>query len=548
LDGFRQRGLDAAAAQPLPAADVQQTAAIARDAAAYLATVEDELGSLQRSLPARGEYLAGLQHHVQELAPEWLDPRRIGKDALHQRYRKLKKAFVRLVDGIDMTDEALLAETGPDETPLSDDEEEAEELLIGQSRPDPLRKTLQRLEQFAADPQGAAAKINREIQDEAVQAARREARRKAERAAVERAERAAADQAREAARQQGADVDKTERLIDEAITRVDAKQAIAAAAADIDAAVARVDVERIRAAAQWTDQELFYGLLDRLSFLLFQLSLAEARTRLELVSLVPVDMAPEEALQIARENRLDWMNARAALVDHWRQIKIRANALRSDLNVVFNGDISTTDNNPLRFRGTTGRLRVGVQFDAPLTRLVERNAYREALIEYQRARRTYYTFEDRVNQGLRITLRSLRQSQLDFELRRIGVHVAISQVDITRERLNAPPKAVVSAKPGEAAAAGASTFGPTTARDLVNAYAGLLTAQNDLVNGWVEYEADRLNLDLDLGTMQLDAAGQWVDPGPIRRGKPALPIPPEPIPAPEGIPMLDVPEPTDPEA
>jgi len=32
----------------------------------------------------------------------------------------------------------------------------------------------------------------------------------------------------------------------------------------------------------------------------------------------------------------------------------------------------------------------------------------------------------------------------------------------------------------------------------------------------VNYEALRRNLDLDLGTMQVDAEGLWIDPGPIR--------------------------------
>ena len=33
---------------------------------------------------------------------------------------------------------------------------------------------------------------------------------------------------------------------------------------------------------------------------------------------------------------------------------------------------------------------------------------------------------------------------------------------------------------------------------------------------WVNYEVLRRSLDLDLGTMQLDAEGNWIDPGPIR--------------------------------
>ncbi len=110
------------------------------------------------------------------------------------------------------------------------------------------------------------------------------------------------------------------------------------------------------------------------------------------------------------------MNARAALVDAWRRIEFDANALKSDLNLTFSGDLQTVDDHPFRFRGSTGRLRVGVQFDSPLTRMVERNAYRETLINYQRARRNYMLFEDRINQSLRNILRIIQMFTLNFEM------------------------------------------------------------------------------------------------------------------------------------
>ncbi len=43
-----------------------------------------------------------------------------------------------------------------------------------------------------------------------------------------------------------------------------------------------------------------------------------------------------------------------------------------------------------------------------------------------------------------------------------------------------------------------------------------MQAQNLFIGVWVNYEALRRNLDLDLGTMELDGEGLWVDPGPIR--------------------------------
>jgi outer membrane protein TolC len=253
--------------------------------------------------------------------------------------------------------------------------------------------------------------------------------------------------------------------------------------------------------AQPVPEEL-RNLVTRLSAELLELSLVQAGARLDAVNLVPIELQSPRALEIARRLRLDWMNARAALVDIWRQIEVSANDLKSDLDVRFSGDMGTLGNNPVAFRGTTGQLRVGLEFDAPLTRLAERNDYREALINYQQARRAYYAFEDRVDQQLRTTLRTIRLNQIDFELRRAAARVAISQVDLTQLRLQRPPR------PGEE-----STFGATTARDLVSALSGLLGAQNDFLAVWVDYEVQRMNLDFQLGTMQLDDQGMWVDPG-----------------------------------
>ena len=244
--------------------------------------------------------------------------------------------------------------------------------------------------------------------------------------------------------------------------------------------------------------------LTELSAQVLELILLQARARTESIMLVPVQLKDDEALEIARVNRRDWMNARATLVDTWRLIQFNANSLESDLDIIFSGDIGNVGDNPFRLRSTTGRLRVGLEFDAPLTRLAERNTYRQALIEYQQARRNYYQFEDRVSQRLRFILRTVNANLRNFELRRAAVQVAIAQVELARLRLQEPPR------PGEEAA-----FGATTARDLVSALSDLLDAQNFFLSVWVNYEVLRRTLDFNLGTMQLDPEGIWLDPGPV---------------------------------
>jgi hypothetical protein len=248
--------------------------------------------------------------------------------------------------------------------------------------------------------------------------------------------------------------------------------------------------------------------LTQLSGELLALSLLQARARLDAITFEPVDLTPDEAFCIASRYRRDWMNARAALVDSWRLIHFNANDLESDLDLIFQGDISNATDNPFSLRGADGRLSVGLQFDGPLTRLAERNVYRQSLIEFQQARRTYYQFRDRVQRNIRATLRQSRLDDLNFELRRAAVHVGITQVDLTRLRLSEPSRPVTPTAPGQPLQPGGQAqFGATVARDLVNALIDLLNVQNDFLSVWVDQEVQRLQLDFDLGIMELDANG-----------------------------------------
>jgi hypothetical protein len=233
------------------------------------------------------------------------------------------------------------------------------------------------------------------------------------------------------------------------------------------------------------------------------LQLVQARARTEAALLPEVDLEPRQALDIARVNRRDWMNSRAALVNRWRVIEVVADDLESYLDMTFSGDVQNIGDNPLALRSATGRLRMGLAWDAPITRLQERNRYRQALIEYQQAKRSYYQFEDAVWLGLRTTLRSIRQNQLSFELQRYAVRNAAQQVSIN-EDIRQINETLSQAS------------GPTAARDAVSALGDLLQSQNLLIGVWVNYEALRRNLDLDLETMQIDSEGLWIDPGPIR--------------------------------
>jgi hypothetical protein len=286
---------------------------------------------------------------------------------------------------------------------------------------------------------------------------------------------------------------------------------------------ARSRFERVRDGAILQSQDLLAAMAeDALS-----LQVIQARARTESVVLPDVDISQHDAIEIARRNRLDWMNARTSMVDSWRAVEVVADDLESFLDVVFSGDMQNRSDNPLSLQGRTGRLRVGLQWDSPLTRLQERNRYRQVLIEYQQAKRAFYLYEDSVWQTLRSLLRNVRFSQYNFELQRYAVRVAAQQI-LANEDLRQINETLSQASDSNAA------------RNSVSALNDLLQAQNTFLNVWVFHELQRRTLDQELGTIQVDAEGIWVDPGNITaerflvEGQPLFnnegtPLPPTPF-------------------
>ena len=232
--------------------------------------------------------------------------------------------------------------------------------------------------------------------------------------------------------------------------------------------------------------------------------LVQARARLETVTVEDIDLESEDAFRIALTNRLDFMNGRAALVDSWRQIQVSADALQSILDFSASGDLQTARNNPVSFRAPTGSFSAGVEFDAPLTRLLERNAYRESLISYQRNRRNFIQSRDRLHLDLRQLLRQIRQLRTNLEIQRRAVAIAIRRVDLTRANLYAP---VPPPRPGQRVA----QFGPTSAFNLLSSLGSLRDTQNSFLRAWLNYYAARMRLARELGLMQLDTEGRWIE-------------------------------------
>ncbi len=224
------------------------------------------------------------------------------------------------------------------------------------------------------------------------------------------------------------------------------------------------------------------------------LEVIQAALRVEQIAIVPFTLdgtmeVPdiEKVTAIGLENRHDLMNVRAQVMDARRKVEITANALEAGLDITFKG---TQGLNPDASGSTTHS--AGVQFTTPLDQVLERNAYRETLVKYQRARRTYMGAEDEIKQSIRKSWRQIQVQEYRLEIDRTTVRNAALQYD----------SASLQAAGGQ----------QQNALSLTNALNAVLTAQNSLVADWVTYETNRLNIFRDMGIMDIDPRGVWTDP------------------------------------
>jgi outer membrane protein TolC len=126
--------------------------------------------------------------------------------------------------------------------------------------------------------------------------------------------------------------------------------------------------------------------------------------------------------------------------------------------------------------------------DLPLERTAERNAYRKSFIDLERATRDVQTLEDQVKLSIRSELRGLIESRESLKIQARSVFVAQKQVKSSTMFLEA---------------------GMANMRDLREAQDALLVAQNSLTQAVITYRTTELELQRDMGLLQVDENGMW---------------------------------------
>jgi hypothetical protein len=207
----------------------------------------------------------------------------------------------------------------------------------------------------------------------------------------------------------------------------------------------------------------------------------------------------QAAVRIALEYRLDLMNVRANLYDAWRQIRVKANALRGFLNVSLTNQVFTppTTTNPFAFVSQAKQFSLVLNAELPLIRVAERNAFRQAIINYEQVRRTLMNQEDFIKNQLRSDIRSMQVTYITYEITKRNLVLNIRLKDQAFEQIIAPPQ---SGAQGLAQTANAAV----QTSNLIGFQGRVIGSEITLTNNFASFQSARITVYRDIGTLPYD--------------------------------------------
>ncbi len=247
-------------------------------------------------------------------------------------------------------------------------------------------------------------------------------------------------------------------------------------------AVSSVINARQNLQGQMDDFALFLGLPVGTTIQLDKSALAALASR----GLQVAEMSESDALKIGLERRLDLRNAVDQLTDARRRVEIAANGLESFFDLT--ADIGGTSDlgQPFDYGRDDINWNVGFNFDLPVGRLPERNLWRAALIGVQASARSAEQLEDQIRSSIRDALRELEARRQDYQIQADAVELSERRVESVQLFLEA---------------------GEAQTRDLLEAQAALVQAQNARVAALVDYRLSLLALWRDTELLAVDESG-----------------------------------------
>ena len=208
----------------------------------------------------------------------------------------------------------------------------------------------------------------------------------------------------------------------------------------------------------------------------------------------PLEIDEAAALELAFENRYDLMVAQGKVYDSQRAVVVLADALGAELTLFGIAElggsrsIGTANSDNTKLRTDKGVYSALLALDLPFERTAERNAYRGGFITLERAVRDVQILEDEIKISLRNKLRDLLES-------REGVLIQAESVKLAKKRVKSTNLFLEA--------------GRAQIRDLLESQEALLSAQNALTASIINYRIAELELQRDMGVLQVNEKGLW---------------------------------------
>jgi outer membrane protein TolC len=232
----------------------------------------------------------------------------------------------------------------------------------------------------------------------------------------------------------------------------------------------------------------------------FKLNLAiPVDAHIELDSAVLTEMASmqiaeptfpvDEAVQTALLLRLDLANSADQVEDAERKVNVAIEDLKARLDLTANARYNSTEPTEFdRLRFHDGAYDAGLSLDLPLDKKDERNAFRRSQIALMQAQRSYEQAVDEVKLDVRNAYRNLIEAARRYEIQKISLDLAQRRVESASMLFEA---------------------GRAQARDLLDAQAALLDAQNSTTSTLVDFMVARLSFYRDIELLKIKPDGLW---------------------------------------
>jgi len=201
---------------------------------------------------------------------------------------------------------------------------------------------------------------------------------------------------------------------------------------------------------------------------------------------------PIEAVRLATRLRLDLQTLADRVEDAERGVAVARNAVLPGLDVTASASAPTDsarDRPGLALDPSEGSYRLGLEFEAPLDRRIEKLGVRRAETTLARSRRAYDLAVDRRAQAVRRVIREIRQARFALRLQERNIEIAQTRLRGVLLRLR--------------------SLGP---RDFIEAQEDLLEARNRRDAAERDLRVSILRYLLETGQMRVASDGGWLAP------------------------------------